>query len=193
MILGILGQCKADAVIIKYFEKLSSRDAENKKLLTIPDYKYSEVEKKRRLYLKIPPIDELSDKDFRDMVIDIVKFAKWIRFYDKQLGKGERISEWRRGIDYIIKCWQENGYFAADSSASVEIYTCLKKSIKENDTDHIKKSNEDINSRVIKKIEIDFIEPLRREHAKELIYISKMIKIINFMPAIFNQIRHNSF
>jgi hypothetical protein len=48
------------------------------------------------------------------------RFAKWIRFYDAQIGAASDPWKFREGIEYLLRLWQGIAYFP---HREVQIYT----------------------------------------------------------------------
>lgn len=72
-------------------------------------YTNSDFECRRRYLLnELPDIDELKTGEFDDLMIQLTRFAKRLRFYDKQIGKGGNIRGFRDGIGRILKLWTTN-------------------------------------------------------------------------------------
>ena len=66
--------------------------------------------------------------EFDRIIIGATRYTKWLRFYDKQIGKGNGLSRFRRGIERILALWTPHCYFPADQ-LSAELYTAVDKSI----------------------------------------------------------------
>jgi hypothetical protein len=97
-------------------------------------YISSEFERKRHYCLdQIPPIDKMAVGEFDNQMIGVSRFAKRIRFYDKQIGKGSSLGGFRTGIGRILSLWVANAHYPR-ASLSVEIYTCVQKTHDATDT-----------------------------------------------------------
>jgi hypothetical protein len=97
-----------------------------KDVTPLGSYISSEFERKRHYCLdKLPPIDKMAPGEFDDHLIRVTRFAKRLRFYDKQIGKGA-IGGFRLGIGRILTLWIANAHFPR-STLSVEVYTCVQK------------------------------------------------------------------
>ena len=60
----------------------------------------------------------------------LVRFTKWLRFYDPYIGKGSNTKEFREGIEYFISLWDKHGFFVSQQDISgVEIYTSRSRNI----------------------------------------------------------------
>jgi hypothetical protein len=90
-------------------------------------YISSEFERQRHYYLdKIPSIDKMAPGEFDSHIVRLTRFAKRLRFYDKQIGKGSSLGGFRIGIGKIISLWVANAHYP-HSTLSAEIYTCVQK------------------------------------------------------------------
>lgn len=69
-----------------------------------------------------PPIDTLSAAQLESFIVRIVKYAKWLRFYDPQIGKANNTRSFLEGITFIIRLWRKFGHFR-DNAEFVEIVT----------------------------------------------------------------------
>ena len=99
------------------------------------EYSWSEFEEKRKKFMEdLPAIDELDSKELAEIIIRVTRFSTWIRVYDKQIGKGNNLSNFQRGIEFIIQQWLENAHYPPEF---VEIFTIPKEKIFEDDERHI--------------------------------------------------------
>jgi len=133
--------CKADSFIvsIKSFHFFESNNFADPAITPLSNYIYSDFEKKRRWFFEeLPSIDNLKKTEIEDIIIRIIKYSKWLRFYDKQIGSGDRTSFFRKGIEYILSLWEKNGILIKDCIGEVEIISCVKSS------DRIKKIKSDL-------------------------------------------------
>ena len=132
---------EADGLIVgsENFEKLRFDPEHRHGIVPLSGYRDSNFEKlKERYFDGLEPIDMLSESEVRDAIIRSVRFSKWLRFYDKQIGTGNNTSNFRRGIAYILSLWQEHGFFASQLGiGSVEIFTCRDEHIPDDDIDDV--------------------------------------------------------
>ena len=137
--------------------------------ILLAEYRDSPFEEQRRLYDNLPGIDTLGRDEVDDLFIRAVKYTKWIRFYDKQIGKGTNTSNFRRGIDYILDLWHNHGHFAPKPSTSqrfcegIGIITCQGCDISDDDTEHEKESKMERNMASLAKVKDELIDPLRNK------------------------------
>ena len=94
------------------FEKLRFNPKYSDGLIPLSIYRDSNFEKERQRYCDgSGPIDALSRSEVDKIVIHSIRFSKWLRFYDKQIGTGNNTSNFQRGISYILSLWKEHGFF----------------------------------------------------------------------------------
>lgn len=97
------------------------------KVTALGSYISSDFERRRHYCLdQIPPIDKMKPGEFDDHMIRVTRFAKRLRFYDKQIGKGSSLGGFRTGIGKILSLWVSNAHFSRDT-LSAEIYTCAQR------------------------------------------------------------------
>ena len=105
-------------------------------------YISSDFEQKRHYCLdQVPPIDQMAAGEFDDHLIRITRFSKRLRFYDKQIGKGN-LGGFRSGIGRILSLWVKNACFPRQS-LTAEIYTCVQRT---------HEATEDIYNRILGKL-----------------------------------------
>lgn len=117
-------QCGADAVITNEKGKveLINKGTHAPNIVTLDLYLESEFEKKRKkFFVDMPNMDNLETGEFDDVIIRIVKFSKWLRFYDQYIGKGANTMHFRKGIEYILELWKRHGHFASQKGLIVDI------------------------------------------------------------------------
>lgn len=73
-----------------------------------------------------PPLDQMGGEAFAQQIVRLTRFAKRLRFYDKQIGAGNNLPGFRRGIDKILSLWTKNAYHDR-AALTAEIYTCVQK------------------------------------------------------------------
>ena len=154
---------EADGLIVgdENFEKLRFHPEHKHGIVPLSEYRDSDFEKERQRYCDgLKPIDTLSEKEVKDVIIRSVRFSKWLRFYDAYIGSGENTSRFRKGIEYILTLWKEQGFFATEQGiGTVEIFTCPER-MQDNETDHAKQSRLERNQENQRKVVRELIEPL---------------------------------
>ncbi len=86
---------KTDALIVgkESLETLQSDRRFNESIIPLSEYRDSDFEASRQQYEnKIGPIDTLLKTEVDNLVIRSVRFTKWLRFFDPQIGKGNNTS-----------------------------------------------------------------------------------------------------
>lgn len=95
-------------------------------LLPITSYISSSFETTRHAYLEQqPPLDKMGRAAFESQMIRLTRFAKRLRFYDKQIGAANNLSGFRRGMEQILTLWATNAYYDR-ASLKAEVYTCVQ-------------------------------------------------------------------
>jgi hypothetical protein len=155
----------ADSLIVssQTVEELRSKGVPDADVLPLGEYSESAFERQRYRYMEgSSPIDRLPESELDDMVIRIVRFAQWLRFYDKQIGKGgDNTSCFRMGIEYILKKWLEHGHFTMRGEGRVEIITCERKHVFKDD-DWSMPLGRSANKLALQKVMDELVEPLRK-------------------------------
>ena len=155
---------KADVLILgdENFETLKFNPKYNDGIVPLSKYRDSDFERKRQRYdNQFGPIDTLSKLDLENIIVDSVRYSKWLRFYDRYIGAGDRTSNFREGIKYILSLWKEHSFFTSRQNIGpVEIFTCNAEHIQDDETDHAKESKLARNQENYEKIIRELIEPL---------------------------------
>ncbi len=158
---------QTDALIVgdNSLKTLKSAQKFDASIILLSDYRNSDFEKARQRYEnRIGPIDTLPKTDVDNLIIHSIRFSKWLRFYDPQIGKGNNTSRFRKGIEYILSLWKDRGFFASQQGfGDVKIYTCSAERIRDDETDHAKESKLELNKEKYRKIKRELIEPLENQ------------------------------
>ena len=159
---------KADVLVVgkESQETLKSDQRFNEGIVPLSEYRDSDFEKDRQRYENpVGPIDELSKSEIEDIIIRSVRFTKWLRFYDAYIGSGSNTSNFRKGIEYILSFWHENGLFSGQRGiCNVEIYTCCAEQIRDDEEDHAKENKRTQNQDSHRKVIRELIEPLKNKY-----------------------------
>ena len=91
-------------------------------VITFTDYINSDFKKKRDDYLIEKPLHKLNLGERKDLFTRVIRFARKIRIYDKQIGKATSLSGFKRGISFILRLFKESD-FHGNKTVEVEIYT----------------------------------------------------------------------
>jgi hypothetical protein len=158
---------KVDALIVGdgSLKTLKSEQKHVADIVPLSEYRDSDFEADRQRYEnKIGPIDTLPKTEVDSLVIRLVRFTKWLRFYDPQIGKGSNTSRFRKGIEYILSLWKDHGFFATQQGiGEVQIFTCEAEHIRDDETEHAKESKLKRNQENYRKIVRELIEPLKNQ------------------------------
>ena len=95
-------------------------------IVPLSEYRDSNFERDRQRYeTQVGPVDVLPTSEMEGLIIRSVRFAKWLRFYDPYIGRGNNTEHFRKGIEYILSFWEKHGFFASQQGiGGVEIFTC---------------------------------------------------------------------
>ncbi len=158
---------QTDALIVgdDSLQTLKSAQKVDTRIIPLSDYRDSDFEKTRQRYEnRIGPIDTLPKTEVDDLIICTVRFTKWLRFYDPQIGKGNNTSRFRKGIEYILSLWKDHGFFASQQGfGDVKIYTCSAAWIRDDETEHAKESKLKQNQESYQEIVQSLINPLKEK------------------------------
>ncbi len=151
-------ETETDGLIVgsENFEKLRFDPEHRHGIVPLSQYRDSDFERERQGYCDgLGPIDTLSRSEVDKLIIRSIRFSKWLRFYDKQIGTGNNTSNFRRGIAYILSLWKEHGFFASEQGigGNVEIFTCRDEHIPDDDIDDV---NRKINRELMKELKERF-------------------------------------
>lgn len=158
----------ADALIAERNNVSSLKEnSQQYETVALSNFTFSKVEKKRSRYAQeLPPIHTLKTDEVNQIFIDIVKYARWLRIYDKHIGKhiGENrsINDFRKGIEYILNLWAKHGCFF-DQAQRLEIITQAKNPIKTEDDDFVRDRKDQENQEAVQGIQEDLIQPIREK------------------------------
>lgn len=127
---GVATTCKVDSLLTDPDSQpqLATATGGSVPVIAISDYIHSNIEAERRRYVEsLPSLDQMATGEFDQLIIRATRFSRWLRFYDKQIGKGASLSRFQRGIERILELWITNAHFAR-SELSAELYTVVDES-----------------------------------------------------------------
>ena len=127
---SLANQCDADALIVESPESAASAGAMAGTASVIPlaEYIESGVETERRRCCEaLPSLDQMATGEFDHVIVHATRFSKWLRFYDKQIGKGTGLSRFRRGLAKVLQFWIDSAHFPK-ADLSVELFTVVDES-----------------------------------------------------------------
>ncbi len=126
---------EADVLIVagESFEQLKTEQRTDTSIVPLSEYRDSNFEQQRRKYESgTASIDALSRAEVDMLIIQAIRFAKWIRFYDRYIERGKNKIRFRKGIEYILTLWQEHGFFVRQQGIrDVTIFTCAERGPKD--------------------------------------------------------------
>lgn len=124
-------RCKVDSLLTDPANQAAMVSATGGSVPVIPitDYISSSVEAERRRCVEsLPALDRMEAGEFDMHIIGATRFSRWLRFYDKQIGKGTGLGRFRKGIERILRAWVAAAHFSKDQ-LSMELYTVCDESI----------------------------------------------------------------
>ena len=147
---GLNHTCNPDALIVGE-DSFSGLFGAESSLVRLDMYDDSPFEAKRRY------------EAIEEIFIRAIRFAKHLRIYDKQIGKGTSLNHLYHGIDYILSLWSQHGIFLSAGVGQVEIYTCEKETVYP-DNGKVQSAQVKVNEGIRLKIEQEVVNRLRRKY-----------------------------
>lgn len=123
-------RCKVDALLTDLTNQAQLVSATDGFVPVIPitEYISSKVEAgRRRCVESLPSLDRMATGEFDRHIIGATRFSRWLRFYDKQIGKGTGLSRFRQGMERILQVWVDAAHFPKNQ-LSIELYTVCDES-----------------------------------------------------------------
>lgn len=123
----VVQQCGVDALLVDPVSHpaLAPCGSARTTVIPVPDYGSSPVEaERRRRCEKLPPVDQMAAGEFDSLIGQATRYSRWLRFFDKQIGKGTNLSHFRRGVERILRLWIGAAHFPL-SELHAELYTCV--------------------------------------------------------------------
>ncbi len=106
---------------------ISSQTISNVQVLSIHHY-FDTFDHVRDSYaVSQQAFDQIGSDRFGELIVMATRFSRWLRFYDKQIGKGTSLSRFRVGIARVLELWLSNAHFPKDQLA-VDVYTTVDES-----------------------------------------------------------------
>ncbi len=121
----VVGHCGADALLVDPVSHpiLASGVPPVTVVIPVTDYHNSPFEsERRRCTERLPPVDQMTSDKFDDLIQRCTRYSRWLRLYDKQIGKGTNLSHFHRGIARILRLWVNAAHFPK-RELHVEIFT----------------------------------------------------------------------
>jgi hypothetical protein len=134
----VRARCSADAVILDQptFDQLEAKRIPTQWFTPLSQYISSPLELERRRFMeRLPFIDQLKQEDFEQLIVRSTRYSKHLRFYDKQIGKGESLSRFRAGIERIVELWVQNAHYPR-RALKAELFTSVQKTHRDESAVH---------------------------------------------------------
>ncbi|NDV18272.1 hypothetical protein GO013_02430 [Pseudodesulfovibrio sp. JC047] len=171
---GLNNQYNPDAAIVCNVGEECYLNCSKKNYICLSEYTYSGTETLRYKYAQgLPPIDQIDDDEFTEAITRTVKYATWIRFYDKQIGQGGNLKGWFDTLDLILDIWKNEGCFYGNPNAFIQIITTEKHGLDKAGSDQIRTNYVKDNFVVAKKVHNNLIAPLSRKYNKVSLIVKK--------------------
>ncbi len=165
---------KADAVFSTLGHCQTNSAGDQVSICPISQYISSDFEKQRHSYMsKLESFDESRRRDFDELIIRATRFSVWLRFYDKQIGKGSNVSNFRRGIHHILKLWSENAHFPPEW---VQVFTTQAPIIKTDQGQYVCQQKAEKNRDASQKVIRELITPLQEEFGFRVDLVIKRVE-----------------
>lgn len=122
--------CKVDSLLTDSANQsqLAAATSNSVPVISISEYISSNVEAERRRCVEsLPSLDQMAAGQFDRLIVGATRFSRWLRIYDKQVGKGGSLNRFRRGIEKILQLWVDNAHFSRNQ-LSVDLYTVVDES-----------------------------------------------------------------
>jgi hypothetical protein len=123
----VVDHCVADALLVDPVSHpmFASGGSSGRTVIPVPDYHSSPFEAERRRFTeRLPPVDQMPVGHFDDLIKRCTRYTRWLRLFDKQIGKGNNLSNFRRGIERILRLWTDVAHFPK-SDLHVELFTVI--------------------------------------------------------------------
>jgi len=125
----------------------------------LSQYTGSRFEEKRRWFMdNMPNADRLRPSEFDEAIARVTRFSRWIRFFDKQIGKGKNVSNFRRGIERVLTIWRDNAHFQPED---VEIVTALGEPVLDTDDAYTAQQRQQRNGETCERLKSKLVAPLK--------------------------------
>jgi hypothetical protein len=126
----VVGHCGADALLVDpaSHPKVGAGAPLGCAVIPVPDYHNSPFEaERRRCSERLPPVDQMPAGHFDDLIKRCTRYTRWLRLFDKQIGKANNLSHFRRGIERILRLWTSVAHFPK-TELHVELFTVVDES-----------------------------------------------------------------
>lgn len=190
---AIKDHCNLDAIITNEKGKLylATKGMPISDVVTLESYDESNFEKKRkRFFGEMPSMDSLPVEEFNEVIIRVVKFARWIRFFDPYIGRGTNVQSFYKGIEHILSLGKDSSYFISQGNILVKIIASDVMDDDRRPIEAIENGYEIVKSQLLEKLKRKFpdfkIELIIKDDTKTRImharYLQTQISNIQFDP-----------
>lgn len=151
----VAGHCAAHAIVVDPVNhpSIAGSAPPGVPVITVPDYINSPVEnERRRCYERLPCVDQLAPGEFDALIGHCTRYSRWLRVFDKQIGKGTNLSHFRRGIEKVLRLWLAAAHFPKDE-LHAELFTVIDDSSRAANPPSV----------AFCRVRDDFVQPLERD------------------------------
>lgn len=123
-------QCNADSLLSDPGSQFQLAKIVGGSVPVIPVTQYisSKIEiERRRCCESLPSLDQMAAGEFDRVIAGATRFSRWLRFYDKQIGKGTGLSRFRKGLEKILRLWIDAAHYPK-SQLSADLFTVVDES-----------------------------------------------------------------
>ena len=158
---ALLTECGLDAVVAGRERAQELRDVGLPEHAVVPAEGYldSNTESLRRTFIDFPAIDRVTPDRLRDALIRAVRFSKWLRIYDKQIGSADNPSVFLEGLRFLLRLWQDHAH-APEHTQAVEIITAVGRSPRPGASHRAQTKLREENGVTIRAVQANLMEPL---------------------------------
>lgn len=151
----------ADAVFAALAHCDLWHDGDQTEICPLTKYSSSRFEEKRRWYMdSMPNADKLTSSEFDEAMARVTRFSRWVRFFDKQIGKGKNTSNFRRGIERVLNVWKQNSHFPSDH---VEIVTIVGERVLDTEDGYAAQQKRKRNAEIPPELNKTLVAPLQKQ------------------------------
>jgi len=121
LVYGLASIVKVDAVLTRTAPNCRPEMSIDTELISVPEYLDSRFASRRRSFAEDrKSLDKIDLRHCEELFGRCLRFAKWLRFYDAQLGMAQEPWRFREGLEYLLRLWLRVAYFPPQS---VQIFT----------------------------------------------------------------------
>lgn len=127
--LADLTRCAESKLPLQLYKRVSpdgllARHSDENGVVDLSTFDDSDFERKRTFLREgIGAINQVPRGEVEEFLLRTIRFSRWLRIYDKHIGKTRNVSGFLRGIVYLVGLWYQHGFFATCDGGRVEILT----------------------------------------------------------------------